>query len=289
MEIFRKIGDGAIAHFGISGPLPLLVRLFVLTVLVLAFFDPALAQDGSLAAASTPSVELAGTDLPQKSIQALMMLLVLAILIESGLSVVFEWSVYRAYFAKGALKPMIAVAVSFIVVRGFELDILAELIESYRTGEVESVSLTQFLTALILAGGSHTVNRVRKSLGLEESASDDPPSATHGWLSVRVERGRAIKGPVRVTVTEVENSDEQESIAGMALARRPGLASLFFRNNDRFPATGGYALDPKKSYKIAVVGQTSDGILVRKQITDGPIKLAVGAIVDFDVKLQEPQ
>ena len=284
----KEAGIVAIAPWTLA---PLRPLVFI-AIAGFAFLEPSLAQEAVVEgrlAADEGGIELTGTEIPEKSIRALMMLLVLAILIESGLSVIFDWTVYRAYFAKSALKPVIAVIVSFLVVRTFELDILAELLESYGT-EVDSVLLTQFLTALVLAGGSGTVNRVRHALGLKETASEDMPPAKHGWLSVRVERGRAIKGPVRVMVTEVaETPADQEAIAGIALARRPSLSSLLFRNNNRFPENGGYALDPEKTYKVAVVGESSDGTTVRREITDGPIKLAAGAIVDFDVTLQAPR
>lgn len=286
--------EAAIRHRKPDRGLKLRVTLIVLVLAGFALLEPVLAQQATNLPTAVETgaggIDFGAATISQQSLQALMMLLVLAILVESGLAVVFEWDVYRAFFAKGALKPVIAVVVSFVVVRTFKLDVIAELVGSYTSDNVGSTVITQFLTALIIAGGSHTVNRVRKSLGLKEASEDDAaPPATNGWLSVRIVRGKAITGPVRVTVTEVENPPDSEAIAGMALARRPGLASLFFRNNDRFPASGGYPLDPEKSYKVAVVGQTAHGKTVRQQVTDGPIRLAAGAIVDFDVRLVAPQ
>ena len=250
-----------------------------------------LAQDAG--SDQVQEVALGGDDIINQSARALTILLVLATLIESGLAVIFRWDVYEAYFSRRGLKPVIAVAVSFLLVRAFQIDVFASLLQSYSPGsDVRSIWVTELLTALILAGGSSAVNAILKSLGLRTEESREPvpaPAPDRAWIAVRVVRGKGITGPVRIEVTADESADAGQvpAIAGVAYGSPPSLRSLLLRNEDRFPSNGGYEVSSNTVYRLTATGQSKTGAEVTAPIVKGPVKLAPGAIVDFEVTLKE--
>lgn len=244
----------------------------------------------ALGQAAGEEVALADPDVLAASIRALTILLVLSVLIESGLETVFSWRLYETYFAQRALKRPLAVLVSFVIVRTFELDVFASLLDTYSTGEdVGSVWVTELLTALILAGGSGAINNMLARLGVRtryEPPVQLPPEK--GWISIRVRRGRDIAGPVHVTVTEDPSAPaDLPSIAGSTYTRTPSVGSLLFRNRDRFPPNGGYVVASGKPYRVTVAGRDREGKPLQTAVTPEPIKLAPGARVDFDALIGE--
>lgn len=266
-----------------------LLGLVLAGLAALMLADPTLAQQPGTVAVDTggAEVDLGAGDLPQSAVNALILLLVLSILIESGLAVVFDWRVYSAYLGGRALKPVFAVIVSFTIVRTFELDILASLITSNTASALSSFWVTELLTALIIAGGSGGVNKILKTLGVRTRYTPpEPPSQDKAWIAVKVVRGREIVGPVRVAVTEVAASGQDlPALAGATHASKPSLRSILLGNADRFPQNGGYEVIPDKAYTLSVMGETHSGTAIRADVVDQPVKLAKGAVVDFQVRL----
>lgn len=106
------------------------------------------------------------------SLRALTALFVLAILIESALSVIFNWRLYLKFFSNRGMKTLIMIGVAALVVWTFNIDILEKMLASYGVPvSSESFFLSNLLTALILAGGSAGVYKILVALGYREARS----------------------------------------------------------------------------------------------------------------------
>lgn len=250
------------------------------------YVDAAFAQqEGAL----TSDLDLGEQDIYQASLRALTVLMVVAILIENALALIFNWKVFRAYFSERGLKTIIGFAVSFVVVSNFQVDIVASLLDAYSTSEkrVPSNLATQILTAMIVAGGSAGVHNVMRALGYrsEVDTKEFEPPKDKAWIAVRVNR-KSGKGSMQVAVTEDKSAPASlPAMAGTVMASRPSIMSLLVRNTNRFPQNGGYSVVPGKAYQISLLGLDENGDKIAIPIGGGPVKLAPGAIVDFDVKL----
>ncbi|QDL94587.1 hypothetical protein FDP22_22190 (plasmid) [Paroceanicella profunda] len=221
--------------------------------------------------------------------QALVLLFVLALLLESALTLLFDWRVFLAYFDRKGWKTPIAFAVAWLMVWKFDLDVVASLIAIYRKADAVSGPVSGALTALILAGGSAGVNRLMRGLGFRsshraEEVAPSPPG-TRAWVSVRVTRSHST-GPVAVTVSEVpDGTPEPAAIAGTVGTRPPGLRQLMFRDPNRFPGSGGYAVEAGPVYRIGVLGQDAQGTPLPDPLAGRSFRFAPGAIVDIEVTL----
>jgi hypothetical protein len=222
-----------------------------------------------------------------ESLAALTKLFVLAVLLESALSIIFNWRVFLTYFSLRGVKTIIMVAVSYVFVRWFHIDIVADLIHAYQPLSPRMSGLpTELITALILAGGSTGVYNIMRGLGYrsgdrQEEISPQPPQ-DKAWIAVWAKRKDAV-GEIFVTVREIRDATAKSPspIAGVIGGRRPSLRELLLRNLDRFPQNGGYTVTPNVIYEIAVTAQDRNGdplTRLGKQYV-----FAKGAIVDFDV------
>lgn len=253
------------------------------------FATPALAQSGG------PDFS---NEVYQASLKAIFILLVLSVLIENALAVIFNWRVFRTYFSVRGIKTIISFAVSFLIIRTFEIDVVSSLLGVYSPGDVAGDAVpgpypstlgTQILTALIVAGGSSGVNRLMAAFGYRNEGGEQEerptPPKDKAWISVRV-RQKLADSPVQVHVTEDPGAPaDLPAIAGTCLGGRPSLLSLLMRNNDRFPQNGGYSVTPDRAYRISVSATDREGKKITKDISEDPVKLAGGAIVDFEVVL----
>ena len=258
------------------------LRLLVLSVALLVA-TPVLAQNPG-----GQEIDFA-SDVYQASLKAITILLVLSVLIENALAVIFNWRVFRSYFSVTGIKTIISFAVAFIIVKGFEMDVISSLLAVYAPGdEYPSTLATEILTALTIAGGSSGVNTLMAAFGYRNTQADaetPAPPKDKAWISVRVQKKQA-ESPVQVHVTEDPRAPaDLPAIAGTCLVGRPSLLSLLMRNNDRFPQNGGYTVTPDKAYRISVSATDREGGRISKNVTEEPVKLAAGAIVDFEVEL----
>lgn len=236
-----------------------------------------------------PAVALGSNEIYERSLKALTMLLVAAVLIENALAVLFNWRVFLTYFSLRGVKTIIAVAVSYIVVQTFDLDVVGALLKEYVPDANSGGTAGRILTALILSGGSSGVNSLMSSLGYRDRGREEEvnPRApeTQAWIAVRVKRVNAV-GPVHVHVTEARTpATDPSAIAGTIGFRRPSLSELLFRNANRFPANGGYVVDPGKVYKIEVVGYDAQNKQLPDHLSGREYRFAPRAIVDFEVTL----
>jgi hypothetical protein len=261
------------------------IRIVPLAAFALALMaGPALAQS-----AATVEVALGKEEIYDRSLAALTILFVAAILIENALATLFNWRVFLTYFSLRGVRTIIAIAVSLIVVWTFDLDVVVQLFNAYRSAPSDSTLASQVLTALILAGGSSGVHNFMAALGYRdrgrEQAVTPQVEATEAWVAIRVERQKAV-GPVEIQITEVEAPDPPPgAIAGTVGFRRPSLGELLFRNTNRFPPNGGYVVEPGKVYRIDIVGHDAKNARLPDPLSGRMLRFAPGAIVDFEVTL----
>ena len=234
-------------------------------------------------------IALGNPEIYKKSLAALMVLFVLAILIENALAVIFNWRVFLTLFNLRGVKTLIMVAVSWAAVAVFDIDVVSALLAAYGSKPPDDQMLSGFLTALILAGGSSGVNNIMMALGFRDrsrAVQETPkPPPTQAWLAIEVERRNAV-GNIAVHIDKVTPAPASlpAAIAGSINAERSSWKNLFFRNRNRFPQSGGYVVDPNVPYDIAVSGKDAGNKPIPSNI-DGQYVFAPGAIVDFKVTL----
>jgi hypothetical protein len=231
------------------------------------------------------------------------MLFVVALLLESAFSTIFNWRVFLTYFSTRGVKTIIMIVISFIVVYVFDFDAIASLIAAFKlpaqlaAGDTKDAALaklvaeqtgavSKFVTSLILAGGSAGIYNLMVALGFRsqrEAEVDPKPPVGQAWVAVRVRRVNAV-GPVNVVVAEqAQMPAGLLQIAGSIRFTRPSLKELLLRNVDRFPQNGGYVVAPNKAYVIKVEGHDGRGAAI--STLGGTYAFAERAIVDFEVEL----
>jgi hypothetical protein len=180
--------------------------------------------------------------------------------------------------------------VSFLVIRHFELDVIASLLTAYSPGQFFASSIgTEALTALVVAGGSAGVQNIMTALGYRtktDIADTQPkPKPDEAWIAVNLTRKSAV-GPVSIALTQVEDATGSvPSIAGTATNRRRSILSLMLRNTDRFPANGGYAVVPDTVYRAQAIGTDKAGNRIECELGVDTFRLSPGAFVDFEATL----
>ncbi|MET4214480.1 hypothetical protein [Bradyrhizobium sp. LA2.1] len=71
------------------------------------------------------------------SFKALFVLLILAVLVESGLALLFRWRPFLDYFASRSMNVLVAFLFSLLLVRLFDLDIASQLIGIYTESRID--------------------------------------------------------------------------------------------------------------------------------------------------------
>ncbi|MBV6823565.1 hypothetical protein [Pseudomonas sp. PD9R] len=219
---------------------------------------------------------------------------VVATLMESALTTLFQWRLYLEFFNGRAVKTLIMIVVGYAVVRQFNYDLFARII-GMAGGEGNPGFLSKFLSACVLAGGSAAIYQLFKTLGLRppvESLQEKPaPAAGKAWVSVRIIRKRAV-GEIGIHIEEIAAQDVttplQPPIAGVidehtSIWRR--FRGVFFADSMRLPAYGGRTLETAKVYRLIATG-----VAMQDNLNDPPLpfeyeiylgRFAERAIVDF--------
>lgn len=105
--------------------------------------------------------------------EVLFLFLVLSLVFESAMSVIFDWRVFIRHFEGRGVKTPLIVGVAFLVFWNYELDIVADIL---RALDVETTAKSlpgQFLTALLIAGGSGGIFRIFSRLGIRSPEERD--------------------------------------------------------------------------------------------------------------------
>jgi hypothetical protein len=254
-------------------------RLAIILIAFVAF--NAYGQDNPIA--------LDNDDIYKKSLAALTILFVIAILLESALAVIFNWRVFLAYFNLRGAKTLIMIGVSWSVVSVFDVNVFKSLLETYGVESSGSGNLSKFLTALILAGGSSGVNNIMVALGYRDKdrVTQKTPKvpANKAWVAINVKRKEAT-GHIGVLLSKSspQPSNMPSAYAGTISKASPAFRDQFLRNPRRFPQSGGFVVEPDVAYELELVATDSSDQKVQSAI-DGTYVFARGAIVDLEVTL----
>ena len=291
------------------------ITLALLSVWLFLAARPALAQEPlnpPAGAAPAPAVKTPSADkappnelalgnqaIYQKSLGALTMLFVVAVLLESAFSTLFNWRVFLAYFSLRGVKTIIMVVVCLVIVTVFQIDVFADLLAAYKSPVASPPAvpdynwMSRFITALILAGGSAGVYNLMAALGYRNPRREQEvapqPAAHEAWVAIWVRRLAAV-GPVTISIQSLGLASAYQPppppspIAGIAGGRRPRLLELLLRNQNRFPQNGGYTVTPDVVYAITVQGKDRTGRPLTV-LNGEKYVFAKGAIVDFEVTL----
>ena len=247
-----------------------------------------------------------------RAARLLFSMVVVAIILESAFAVLFNWRVFLEFFDGRGVRTILMFIGAYLVVDGFNQDYVASLFQLYlgssETTQPASTLGTKVLTALVLAGGSASVNSLMAALNLRQNRSAEEvtpkPPPTKAWIALKVKLKEA---------TEIVEVILQETTPPTAAATRlmgvihPShflvrLAKYFWRDVRRLPRSGGYVVDPHVEYTIVVRGRTKEGQEVFCDAQGRPVtptapgsntyapvprsyQFAPGAIVDFEVVL----
>ena len=217
--------------------------------------------------------------------ETLFAVFVLAVLLESALATIFNWSLFlRTFDAKG-VKTLVSFAVAWMVVAKFDLDFIGRLAGLFFKQQVDLGWLGGALSALVLAGGSSGVSNLLQMLNIRSPRSAETvtpkPAPTEAWLAVRLQRQAAV-GPVYV-MSSIDGAVAQVigTIHGNSL--RSALARQFLRDPGRFPGSGGFAVKPGQARTLQLRGLKANGDNADSAIW-GPFPLEAGAIVDVELQ-----
>jgi hypothetical protein len=105
------------------------------------------------------------------SFKVLFGLFVLAVILESGLAVIFNWRPFLQVFDARGVKTIVSLLFALLIVWKFDLDIATQLINVLWDSRYEQSGVGMFVSALVLAGGSSGVNTLLVALGFRSLKS----------------------------------------------------------------------------------------------------------------------
>jgi len=226
----------------------------------------------------------------QQAFKSLFVLFVLALLLESGLAVIFRWRPFLVYFDGRGIKTVISFVFALLFVSTFQMDIVTDLVNVYaQRGTPFRHGVEGYvITALIVAGGSAAVNNILVALGFRSVVTPaqmaPKPPRTEGWVSVTLLRNKA-KGPVDVLIglppvaPAIHPPIAGTIIGGSQLTK---FVRLFIRDASRFPMSGGFAVPAGSLCQVELKGVDANGASVASPVW-GPETIAPGAVVDLEL------
>ncbi len=213
--------------------------------------------------------------------------LVVATVLESALTVLFNWRVYRIVLNRRAWKTIFMVAAAAAVVWGFGYDPVGWILVLVGAAGEATGAESRILSALFLAGGTSGVNSVLRRLGFRSPIRDEPAPTladTDAWFSVTLVRREAV-GPVAVHLEELSADAPGEPLLAVVdddWAVRRAFRTLFAQPL-RFPSYGGRTVAAGRPCRIVVKGmRKADGDRLEpfeKTVWQG--RFAPRAIADF--------
>jgi hypothetical protein len=264
--------------------LALVVAALVTTLLVTT-----LAASSALAQGALPLPETT------KLVTEIFGLFVVATVMESALATLFNWRLYREFFSGRAVKTLVMIGFGYAVVTAFNYDVFARIVGFAGGNGAAQPTLSQILSALVLAGGSATVYQLFRALGLRAPVEPEDvklqPAENKAWVSVRISRSKAI-GDVQIHVDEVRNPTpaEENAPALAGVVNKSGflerLRSVFFADQMRWPRYGGRTVDANKVYRIVATGRRKSDNPDEASVVDFSEEIYAGrfagrAVVDF--------
>ena len=121
------------------------------------------------------------------------MIFVLSVLIEIGLAVLFDWRKFLLFAEGKGLKVPIAFAVSLLIVGTHGIDVPSEVVAAFQGKPASPGVVGYIVSALIIAGGSSSVNGIFARLGwrnpvVQTQKAEEERGKTKGRLWVTVVR-----------------------------------------------------------------------------------------------------
>lgn len=237
---------------------------------------------------TAPNPEL-DRDVYAEVFRLLFILLALAVLLESGLAIIFNWRPFVRNFDGRGVRTVIAFFAALLIATGLNLDLIDRIYAALDPADVARNMLGpigEVITALVLAGGSSGVNNIFQALGFRRIGRVEEvtpkPKPSEGWLAVRLHRQLAV-GPVRVELQQ--GGAGPWLLIGTIKGNSPPPAAFAWaaRDQTRFPTTGGYAVPQGVAVELRLIGTDFGGIT--RTVPLGPLTLAGGAIIDLEVTL----
>jgi hypothetical protein len=228
--------------------------------------------------AITPAKELY-----EDSFKSLFKLFVIAVVLEQALALIFNWKPFLEVFDRRATKPLVSMAFAVALVTSFDLDILAEMLSVYAGKAIPGNLGSLLVTSLVLAGGSSAVNNILKTLGLRTAPTVPPaerPADTKAWLAVLP---TITKAAGMITVAGVDAASVEHVLGTIqpptAHHTWPRFLGYFFKNQGRFPQSGGFEIDPGQ-WTIKLRSTAKDGTAL-PAVEWGPYTVNAGAIINL--------
>ena len=236
-------------------------------------------------AQGTPAAQPDDTTLTQLSI-ILGKVAIVVVILESALSALFNWRVYREVVNHRAWKTPVMLAFAWVICRTFEYDVFAQaLVAAGATAaDARGNGLTLLVSAMILAGGSSGINTLLKNLGLRSALPDGVArpqlDLTEAWVSVLV-NGAVTGTRYHVAIRDAATTTGPQLAGTVEVKGWVDRIKTAFRNESRrFPNYGGWSLKAAHGYRIEVVDTTLP-TAVPKLVFEG--SFAPRAIIDFNV------
>lgn len=217
---------------------------------------------------------------------------VVVVFLESAMSAIFNWRVYRAVVNYRSMKTPVLWAVGLAVVSTYNYDIFNTIMVAVAPAGTGNTWLTYAVSALMIAGGSSGINTLFLRLGIRSPITDEPvkPALSQGeaWLSVTVKRRVAV-GPIQIAVEEVALATPP--VVGSLQERSFGqrLREAFGSDAMRFPSYGGWTLKAGQGYRVLAIANvaatdaTATSVLTSKTVVIYEGAFAPRAIVDLQV------
>lgn len=209
---------------------------------------------------SVDTVPDVSMDSVQKAFVVLMAAFVLALLLESAFALLFNWRLFQEFFVGRAWRTPIMFAISLVIVRRFDLDLLEQVFAAYRGQQPDGGWLSSILTAMIISGGSVGVNSIMVGLGFrspipkaEAEANKIKLDSDEAYVSLDVrdpERGRKLSIEMLQTIGTGEHYPTLAVIGGNHGGR---LKAILFPNRARVPRSGGMRVQASgKCYRFVI-------------------------------------
>jgi hypothetical protein len=210
---------------------------------------------------SVDTVPDVSMDSVQKAFVVLMAAFVLALLLESAFALLFNWRLFQEFFVGRAWRTPIMFAISLVIVRRFDLDLLEQVFAAYRGGQQPDGGwLSSILTAMIISGGSVGVNSIMVGLGFrspipkaEAEANKIKLDSDEAYVSLDIrdpERGRKLSIEMLQTIGTGEHYPTLAVVGGNNGGR---LKAILFPNRSRVPRSGGMRVQARgKCYRFVI-------------------------------------
>lgn len=228
---------------------------------------------------------------------------VIAVLLESAFALLFNWRLFLEFFVGKAWRTPIMFVAAVIIVRAFELDLVAQLFSAYNPEANATIGrgtwFTSAITGMVLAGGSVGVNRLLVALGfrsqLRPEALAPELEPTEAYVAIRVQ-GQGAKSLCQVNMDIVDPipADTPRTLGFVGGSATVGtrLAELLFPVRSRIPPSGGMRVSTTKAYRVSVTdledGKHSDtlGTPISRPSDSQLFAFSPKAIVDFTIRLK---